>query len=222
MRRFGYLTYHFNDQLHYHHNIGDEIQTIAVLKLLGLNEKNTIAIGREQMAEFHTLKPPIHVVLNGWFINGTGWPPSKHIHPLFFGFHIARKEQSKFLTDQSISYLKQYEPIGCRDQGTKNLLESKGIQCFHSWCATLTLPKREQEPENGLVYIVIENKKLRKIVPRKLRKKALIVYHNIRLPCNIDHHSKLTIARDVYNTYKRKAQLIITDKIHCARTYARG
>jgi len=216
MEPFGHLIYEFNKDLDYHHNIGDEVQTLAALRLLGLNEHNTIPINREQLNQVNTKHPKINLVMNGWFLNSINWPPSNQINPIFFSFHISRRNQATFLTTESINYLKQHEPIGCRDHGTKALLEAKGVKCFHSWCLTLTLPKREKSPEDGLVYLAIENKKLRKIVPKKIRKQSILVYHNIRLPCNIDNQHKLNIARNVYETYKNHAKLIITDKIHCA------
>jgi len=215
MKPFAHFIYNYNQDLGFHHNIGDEIQTLAILRLLGLNRSTTLPVNRENMKEVAS-NTQINLVMNGWFLNSTNWPPNETINPIFFGFHIGRRHQALFLSDTSINYFKKNEPIGCRDYGTKKLLESKGIRCFHSWCPTLTLEKRDHEPRNGLIYITIENKKLRRVIPKFIRKNALLVYHNIRTPCNIDTDDKFNLTSRVYETYKKNARLIITDKIHCA------
>lgn len=215
MQPFAHLIYEFNHTTHYHHNIGDELQTLVALNALELNEKNTIPVNREELSKFTSKHSKVNLVMNGFFIDSKNWPPSEKLNPIFFSFHISRRNQSIFLTEESIRYFKQHEPIGCRDHKTKALLESRGIQCFHSWCLTLTIPKRDKNPQNGKIFIAIENKKLRSIIPYNIRKKAILVYHDIRLPCNINNQYKRDIANDVYNTYKNDAKLIITDKIHC-------
>lgn len=215
MKPFGHFIYNYNQDLGFHHNIGDEIQTLAVLRLLGMSRHTTIPINRENMTAVES-NTPINLVMNGWFLNSANWPPSEKIQPIFFGFHIGRRHQRLFLSETSINYFKKHEPIGCRDHGTKKLLESQGIRCFHSWCPTLTFPKRERQPKHGFTYIIVENKKLRRVIPKSIRRDAMLVYHNIRMPCNINADDKFDLTTRVYKTYKENATLIITDKIHCA------
>ena len=43
------------------------------------------------------------------------------------------------LQGKNLEYLKEHEPIGCRDYYTVGLLKEKGIDAYFSGCMTLTL-----------------------------------------------------------------------------------
>jgi hypothetical protein len=81
--------------------------------------------------------------MNGWFMEApTHWPPSKNIEPLFISFHLNPTAEKGMLTPEGIAYIKQYQPIGCRDFYTQRTLEKHGIKTYFSGCLTLSL-KRE-------------------------------------------------------------------------------
>lgn len=83
------------------------------------------------------------------------WSPSKHINPLFVAFHINSKVRDSMLSKESIEYLKKYEPIGCRDTYTMDLLKGKGIDAYFSGCMTLTLGyKYKRKVCGNKVYFV--------------------------------------------------------------------
>lgn len=78
--------------------------------------------------------------MNGWFMwNPAKFPPAPSINPLFVSFHIVPSFSERFFTKETIAYLKKFEPIGARDYGTRDLLESYGIKSYYSSCLTLTL-----------------------------------------------------------------------------------
>jgi hypothetical protein len=57
---------------------------------------------------------------------------SGHLQTWFipYSFHINSSVYDKFQEKESISYLKKYEPIGCRDTNTEELLNKNGIKAF--------------------------------------------------------------------------------------------
>ena len=58
------------------------------------------------------------------------------------------------LDDNGLSYLKKYEPIGCRDTNTFNLLRSNGVQAYLSGCLTLTLGNSyRHNPGNDILFV---------------------------------------------------------------------
>ena len=68
----------------------------------------------------------------GWYMphNFGAWydfPLNKNILPIFISFHLNRKS---ILSEDAVSYLKQFEPIGCRDWTTVDILSSRGIKAF--------------------------------------------------------------------------------------------
>ena len=120
-------------------NIGDYIQTLAVIKLIGKEYK---ILDRESLNSYND--EPRKVIINGWFMeNPLNFPPSSNIKPLFISFHINPDIASDFLNSNTVSYLKEHQPIGCRDTFTQELLEKHNIKTFFSSCVTLTLNKTD-------------------------------------------------------------------------------
>lgn len=116
-------------------NIGDYIQAVAASQFLN---KIDGYIEREQLKEYKG--EPCAVIMNGWYMHHPEqWPPNNEIKPLFIAFHINKMVEEKFLSKESVDYLKMHQPIGCRDTHTMNLLKDKGVDAYFSGCLTLTL-----------------------------------------------------------------------------------
>ena len=134
-------------------NIGDYIQTKAVIDMIyPINHK---VLDREGLHKFKG--PKIKTIINGWFMeNPKNWPPNNNISPLFISFHINPTAEKELLKPESLNYLKQYEPIGCRDTYTQNLLQKNGIKSYHSSCITTTFTRdkyltNKTQPEGVIV-----------------------------------------------------------------------
>jgi len=190
-------------------NFGDNIQTLAAEQYLPCVD---FRISRDFMAVDKVTEPTV-LIMNGWFSQSpeTAFPPHENIRPVFFGFHISPGSISSMLTSAGIEYLKQHEPIGCRDRTTCELLESKGINAFYSKCLTLTFPRRESDPKPGQVFIVDAQCIP---VPRNLAKDACFMSHLI--PNGLPDRAKELLARAALESYRSSARLVITTKIHCA------
>ena len=119
-------------------NIGDYIQTLAVIKLVGEDYK---ILDRESLAAY--IDKPRKIIINGWFMeNPLNFPPSINLKPLFISFHLNPSVSHKFLNKNTVNYLKEHQPIGCRDKHTQDILEKNNIKTFLSSCVTLTLKKK--------------------------------------------------------------------------------
>ena len=134
-------------------NIGDYIQTKAVIDMIHpINHK---VLDREGLNKFKGSK--LKTIINGWFMeNPKNWPPNNNISPLFISFHINPSAERDLLKPESLNYLKQHEPIGCRDTYTQNLLQKNGIKSYHSSCITTTFTRdkyltNKTQPEGVIV-----------------------------------------------------------------------
>lgn len=117
-------------------NIGDYIQSVAQEQYW---DKIDCYVEREKLASFYS-DEKVNLIMQGWFMwTASEFPPSECINPFFISFHLQPLIAKDLLTVNAVNYLKRYEPIGCRDYGTKKLLEEKGIECYYSGCLTLTL-----------------------------------------------------------------------------------
>ncbi len=145
-------------------NIGDYIQSIAARQFFTNN--SPIYLDRERLNSYTGEK--VKLIMNGWFLfKPENWPPSECIDPLFVSFHINEIAKEKLLSDESIEYFKQHEPIGCRDMNTKNMLIDRGVSAYFSGCLTLSLGESYSSSiKNNKIYFVdpfLPNEK--KIIP---------------------------------------------------------
>lgn len=133
-------------------NIGDYIQSLASIQYLpSINQY----INREKLGLYNGENTQL--IMNGWFTHEPKtWIPSQKITPLFISFHINKYAQEDMLSQAGIQYLKQHEPIGCRDHYTAKILTEKGIEAYFSGCLTLTLDRyrvNDKERDDS-IYIV--------------------------------------------------------------------
>lgn len=209
-------------------NIGDCIQTIAVceaLKQTGLNLKYVVeGINRDDMRNYEG--ESIFLPMQAWYGNSYGiscLPPSEKIRPVFIGFHLSKDDDARedFESRNGVSFLKKYEPIGCRDHDTEKYLRSKGVNAYFSACMTLTLPKREKSPENGKVFIVDVSTSIVNRLPEKIKNDAIsdithyYFFNEYPVTWNEALHME-DVARDTLLRYKNEASMVITSRIHCA------
>lgn len=117
-------------------NVGDYIQSLAAKQFLPTVD---LLLNREDLA--HYSGPTIKLILNGWFTHDVeNWAPSGDVNPLFISFHLNGRVADRFLSiKRNHDYLKEHEPIGCRDFSTMRVLKKNNIECYFTGCLTLTL-----------------------------------------------------------------------------------
>lgn len=210
-------------------NYGDNIQTIAVKNLLqtaGLvdsPEDEIVPISREDITTYDGEE--VVLPMQGWFgavFNCFSWPPASAINPVFIGFHWSPWGNLDSITQNGgLAYLKEHEPIGCRDLHTQIFMESNGVKAYFSGCCTLTLPKRDATPSSGLVYVVDVPGRYHDLIPGELQKDAVYsVSHKFYfadIPVK-DEEARTREAEAVrlLCMYRNSAKLVITSRIHCA------
>lgn len=119
------------------YNAGDYIQSLAAARYLPHIDKY---VNREKLSEYKGT--PLKMILNGWFMHKPAhWPPSGDIHALPLSFHL-NSQAKGMLSRQGIEWFRRHEPIGCRDEYTRELLSSAGIDTYHSGCLTTTFENK--------------------------------------------------------------------------------
>jgi len=135
-------------------NIGDYIQSLAARQFIKRKDE-ILYYDREQLHLYEGEE--VKVVMNGWFMHHSeNWPPSTKIYPLFRAFHINVEAYEKILSPENIQYLKQYEPIGCRDYDTVERLREKGVNAYFSSCLTTTLGYKYKDSEKTDDIFIVE------------------------------------------------------------------
>ncbi len=200
-------------------NLGDHIQIIAGEHLLTRHGvKPSFYIDRDTnlatSERVNKAKGQVAILMNGWFKrNSEEWPPHPKLTPLFLGFHIRLFQCPELISDASIDYYRQYQPIGCRDSYTETLLRSKGIETFLSNCLSLTLPRRLEELQyQKEIFVVSRDKQLLKFLPSDLGQYTYISHYS----GSTNFEDNMVEAQELLQTYHRRARLIITTLLHCA------
>ena len=215
------------------YNLGDEIQSIAAKQFLPFVDY-LIDRDTSKMVDLSSECVNIHkvrTIYNGWFDGQyCQFPPPEMIDPLFISFHINETDHStdelySFLDSHKISlkpiatnvsYLKSFEPIGCRDYHTVNLLTKNGISCYFSGCLTLTLQNKFTTRSNEILVVdchLMCNDLFEKIVPKEIRKKAIYISQAVEIIYS--HEKKMELAQAFLNRLAQ-AKLVITCRLHTA------
>lgn len=200
-------------------NLGDEIQTIAVLRFL---PRVDMWADREELDRF-TANRKHKIILSGWFMHQPErWPPSKLLDPLIISFHLTNEIFGRYnkngispsatvLGARGIEYLKRYEPIGARDLHTLQQLRDAGVEAYFSGCLTLTLALDNTPPRGDDVYAVNVSEEVIASLARGYRGPVTALTHVT--PVGAD--DKMQQAEALLRKYA-SAHCIVTSRLHCA------
>ena len=200
-------------------NIGDYIQSLAAKQFLPHVDQY---VDRDLLSKYKGKK--INLIMNAWwYIWNKNKNFSKNINPLFVSCHFNNIEN---ISEDTLLYLKEHEPIGCRDYNTRNFLLNHGIKAYFSGCLTLTFGNTYNVPidkrDNKVLfvdYILDEEKNehikntFLKILSEYVDCKTEYIQHRVPLNNNISENFKL--AEYLLDKYS-KAKLVITTNLHCA------
>lgn len=176
-------------------NVGDDIQTLAAMHLLGTDDVDFI--DREKLHLYDG--PPVTLIMNGWFIGDLkNFPPAPQITPKIIGFHSHCEE----LVRDNVEYFKKWEPIGCRDEWTVGLFKKYGVKCWLSYCLTMGFDKYTG-PRTENTYEIDVNR-----VDTSDHTTAVVKedWDNTE--------RRLSVARRILDRY-RKAKHVKTGRLHC-------
>lgn len=134
--KFGVLTYESDIYVKRNWiNLGDYVQSTAAKQFLSSVDA---LIPRDHMDAYDGVCAKM--IMNAWYMDiPENFPPSDKINPLYVSIHINSTIVDRIFTLSSIEHFKKFQPIGCRDFYTRDLLISKGIDAYYSGCMTLTL-----------------------------------------------------------------------------------
>lgn len=216
--KYGLLMYKNTD------NIGDDIQSYAEKRFL---PRVDAVIDRESLDSVcleNGQAEPVSVIMNAWYLHEKyHWPPAGLINPLFISTHFsARGDRNgigdRFLDGLGGAYLRQFQPIGTRDESTRRLLKRKGIRAYFSGCLTLTLSLPDTSEKSDEVILTDVHPAiaaaLKKQFPGENWQSAT---HFVDPEANsaLTPEERLDGVEALLYRYKR-AKCVITQRLHCA------
>ena len=158
-------------------NLGDEIQSVIVKKLLPRVDEYVDGCYLHQVKS----EPRMKLIIHGCFNSNSGhWPQSEDIKPLFISFHIGEYTREAYTQPHNVEYLKQYEPIGCRDLYTLEIVQSKGIKAYFSGCITSLLEPYTGKRTEEILLTDLEPNLVKPV--KQIITNAIEVHHGEGLP----------------------------------------
>lgn len=211
--KYGNLIYNRKGRL----TIGDDIQLLAIenlYKYMGIDYSDVLRIPYHQLHSYNgePVVLPISFPLYGFQHDCLVTQFSENIIPVFLGLSLL----SPVISKKDVNYLKRFEPIGCRDTYTVNILESKGVRAYWNGCMTLTFPfmRNNINKEYKKIYCVDIEENFKKFIPKELLEDCEFVSHTYYASeLNQGTEEK---AREVYKNYIDNAKMIITTRLHAA------
>jgi hypothetical protein len=173
-------------------NLGDYVQSTAAKQFLPeVNHHVT----REGMHLYNDEN--IKMIMNAWYMaNPENFPPSNKITPLYVSVHLNSSIIDRIFRPEVIEHFKKHQPIGCRDNHTRDLLRAKGVDAYYSGCMTLTLghtyKRKNISDEVIFADIMHDSLSMKKLLKQPLRLGKRILNGRIK---------ELSVKRDVLQKY---------------------
>lgn len=199
-------------------NIGDFIEFIAIDHLyeeMGICKEDVVTINFYEMDSYDG--EPVILPINFRLMvdypqwNIVNWSPK--IIPVFLGACLVSTNMTNACKDK----LREYAPIGCRDEATYNMLCEMGIDAYIGACITLTLDRKgyEQKTDKKIFFIDVPEK-IKNSIPEEFRGNVEILHHEFYdnmveqwkgLSCKEFTEQRL-------KRYEQEAKLIVTSRFH--------
>ncbi|MFD4841359.1 polysaccharide pyruvyl transferase family protein [Achromobacter sp. NPDC058515] len=222
-QKIGYLEFRYgNNAKRRTVNVGDNIQSIAVRRLLNrlnIERANVVGIDRDSLREYEG--EPVKLIMNGCF-HDECFPLPPQIQPIFFGFNA----ETESVITKNKALFQKHQPIGCRDNATKRMFDKHRIAAFVTGCATLTLERREKPVVDGKPVIAfgagsgVLQQNLLENIPKPILEDARLVYQRepvSAVPLNDGAVKKMdALAQTYLDLYKNEASIVVTPLLHVA------
>ena len=191
--------------------IGDYIQIIAIdelYKRMGIPEAEIIYLTFDQLqvykGEYVVL--PVAVPLMNYYEDGYAEMFSDHVIPVFLGLTMIKD----ILSEKEVQYFQRFEPVGCRDERTLQIMRQYGINAYLNGCISLILQRKITGHKHKRVYIVDVPENKCSLIPECYRNDAVYLSHHA---VNKDNKA---LAKSILRNYEEGAALVITPLLHCA------
>ncbi|HSH96051.1 MAG TPA: polysaccharide pyruvyl transferase family protein [Roseimicrobium sp.] len=211
-----------NIKKEYSVNIGDSIQSLTVRTLLakmGVPNHDIIAIDRDAITSYNG--PPARLILNACFYTHC-FPLPPQIQPIFIGFQTSDPEVISLHAD----YFRRHQPIGCRDNDTRNMFIAHGIDAYTTGCLTMSIPLRTESPPAPKVLFIGGGKSgifpptLKDFAPLHVLESSTYIYQRSPVATfpltDAEVDMSNLMADQLLARYRSTASLVVTPLLHAA------
>lgn len=194
-------------------NIGDTFQYLAIQEIfneMGISSSEIVHISKNELWNYdgEELVLPINCLFTNYTSETSMFPLSPKIKPIFIGVSFGGIE----LSENDIEYLKKHEPIGCRDEYTRDSLRSLGVVAYTAGCISASLSEHASEGEREKVYLIDLPENVSCFFRNRYKNQCVEKSHILTsgIP-NVELY-----VQDRYQEYLNNAKVVITGRLHAA------
>lgn len=203
-------------------NIGDDLQFMAIDYLYSTFISDLGKVVKLQIDELKDYQGESIILPLNWtlfdshFMSNDKIAISENIVPVFLGMTIeSASHKEKYFNDYNIAYLKRYEPVGCRDEYTANVLKKHHIKAYLNGCMTAVFPKRENRNQDKVFFVDVPIG-LEQYIPKEIQEKYEVMTQQYYFSKNLPIENVLNTIKAQYQRYADEAALIVTSRLHVA------
>lgn len=204
-------------------NIGDDIQLYAAKRFL---PQIDYIIERENMDSFVTDNyEKVKVIMNGWYFHkAESWPPTPFIEPKTLSMHFTDNlmidgwsaKHPEVFDGYGKKFLKDHEPIGCRDTHTEKFMKELGIEHYFSSCLTTTISLNKKKKVENIIYAVDVSEDIVHYIEEHTSAKVITLTHIMtKEEQNQPFEERMKQAEKLLNKY-HNAKMVVTSRLHAA------
>lgn len=205
-------------------NFGDYLQCIIIeniYKKMGIGKNDILNLSKEELTKYNGEEYLI-LPLNWGLFDKVFIDENNHISispkiiPVFLSMTTGINYKEEYFNDYNINYLKRFQPIGCRDEITMNILRRYGIEAYLNGCLTATFDKRKVSDNQKKILFVDVPIELYEYIPSEFLKDAEFFNQQYYIDNNQSEEVTKNNIIDRYRYYEENAKLIITSRLHVA------
>ena len=204
-------------------NIGDNLQFMAidnVYRSIPIKKDEIVYLKMEELCDYRgeeLLLPMNWSLFDTNYMRDGKIAISQHITPVFLATTIeSATHNDEYFNEYNIAYLKENEPIGCRDEYTMRVLHEKGIVAYLNGCLTLTFEKRSKENKGKKIFIVDAPRELEEYIPEEIKANCEVLTQQYYYEKGVSEDEIICDIEAQYRKYAEEASLIITSRLHVA------
>lgn len=201
-------------------NLGDAFEIIAIdqiYKRMGIPKEEIIYIDLYQLDSYEgeEVVLPINFMLSPYAMGKDMLKFSDKITPVFLGVTFSDTKLSR----EQLDVLKRWEPIGCRDERTRDLLHKYDIQAYIGGClvSTIEYDNIECKDKSKVVFIDVP-RFVEPYISDEIKNNIEFTDHELYLSYEqVEHdNSAKNRAKNQIKFYAEEAKMIVTSRFHGA------
>ena len=201
-------------------NLGDCLQFLSIKYLynsIGIDDKELVKLTMNDLKDYsgeEVVLPMNWALFDSHYMDGMFLSISNKIHPVFLAMTIESVYfKSVYFNEYNISYLKKYEPIGCRDRYTKEVLEEYGIDAYLMGCLTTCFWIKDNYVPKDIFFIDVP-KCVEEYIPQEIISNFKIVSQQKYFGADKNCQDILDFACNHYKEIINTAKLVVTSRLH--------